>query len=88
MSGNVRVDHNTVVQGFWLWASANTQLKGPLKTMQRVKIAHSFLQSVKSVLRYHFKIASVVLRMAVKELFETHFQKWRNGPFSRPLFIE
>ena len=42
--------------------------------MQRVKIAHSFFTvSVKSVPRYHFKLAYVVLQMAVKEFFETHF---------------
>ena len=40
--------------------------------MQQVKIAHSFLQCVKSVPRYHFKLTYVVLQMAVKEFFETH----------------
>ena len=32
-----------------------------------------FTVCVKSVPRYHFKLAYVVLQMAVKEFFETHF---------------
>ena len=48
-------------------------IKGPVKLIKRVKIAHSFLQSVRSLPRYHFKLANVILQMAVKELFETHF---------------
>ena len=55
--------------------------KGPVKLMQWVKIAHSFLQSFKSVPRYHFKLAYVVPHIAVKDVFETYFQKWRNKPF-------
>ena len=31
------------------------------------------LACVKSVARYHFKLAYVILQMAVKELFKTHF---------------
>ena len=31
------------------------------------------LACVKSVARYHFKLAYVILPMAVKELFKTHF---------------
>ena len=51
----------------------NPRLKGPVKLIKRVKIAHSFLQSVSNpVPRYHFKLAYVILQMAVKELFETH----------------
>ena len=33
-----------------------------------------FTVCVKSVPRCHFKLAHVVLQMAVKEFFETHFQ--------------
>ena len=44
-----------------------------LKLIMRVKIAHSFLQSVKSVPRCQFKLACVVLQLAVKEFFETPF---------------
>ena len=47
--------------------------KGPVKLVRRVKIAHLFLQCVKSVPRYHFKLAFVILQMTVKEFFETHF---------------
>ena len=47
-------------------------MKRPVKLMQRVKIAHSFLHSVRSVLRYDFKLACVVLQIAAKEFFETH----------------
>ena len=47
--------------------------KEPVKLIHWVKIAHSFLQSVyKSVPLYHFKLASVVPYMAVKEFFENH----------------
>ena len=45
---------------------------GPVKLIQRVKIAHSFLQCVKSVPLYHLKLAYVVLHMAVKEVFGFH----------------
>ena len=40
-----------------------------------------FTAGVKSVPRYHFQHGYVVLQMAVKEFFETHFYKGRNGPF-------
>ena len=33
----------------------------------------TFTVCVRSVPRYHFKLAYVVLQMAVKEFFETHF---------------
>ena len=46
--------------------------KGPVKLIKRVKIAH-FTVCVKLVPRYHFKLAYVVLQMAVKEFFEVHF---------------
>ena len=41
--------------------------------MQWMKMAHSFLQSESNLLHYHFKFCYVVLHMAVKEVFETHF---------------
>ena len=38
-----------------------------------MKIAHSFFTvCVKTVSRYHFNLAYVILQMAVKEFFETH----------------
>ena len=38
--------------------------------IQRVKIAHSFLQFVSNLFHfYHFKLAYVVLHVAVKEFF-------------------
>ena len=46
-------------------------VKGPVKLIQRAKIAHSFLQSVPN--QSHFKLAYAVQDMAVKEFFETHF---------------
>ena len=72
-----------------IWSSfktlvVNGQLKskGPVKLIQQVKIAHSFFTVyVKSVPLYYFKLAYVVLHMAVKEFFETHFKKWRNKLF-------
>ena len=51
-----------------------TFLKGPVKLIQRVKMAHSFLYFVSNQFHFnHFKLAFVVLHVAVKELFETHF---------------
>ena len=48
--------------------------KRPVNLIKRVKIAHSFLTvCVRSVPRYHFKLAYVILQMAIKEFFETHF---------------
>ena len=49
--------------------------------MQRVKIAHSFLQTVKSVPLYRFTLGYVVLHMTFEELFEPRFQIWRNRLF-------
>ena len=47
--------------------------KGPVKLIKGLKVAHSFLQScVKSVPRYYYKLAYVILQMAAKEFFETH----------------
>ena len=47
--------------------------KGPVKLIQRVKIAHLFFTvNVKSVPLYQFELAYQVLRMAVNEFFETH----------------
>ena len=50
-----------------------------VKLIQRVKITHTFLLSMSNLFHalYHFKLADVVLRMAVKEFFEIHLQKWR-----------
>ena len=53
--------------------------KGPMNLIQRVRIAHSFLQSVLNL--FHFKLAYVVLHKAVKQFFESHFYKWRNRLF-------
>ena len=39
------------------------------------------IQSLKSVPLYRFKLAFIVLNMAVKHFFETHFYKWRNLSF-------
>ena len=48
--------------------------------MKRVKIAHSFLQSVSNQFaRYHFKLANVILQMAVKEFFEKPTSKHRDS---------
>ena len=44
----------------------NKCYKGPVKLIERVKIAHSLLQCVKSVPHYHFKLAYVFLHMAIK----------------------
>ena len=43
--------------------------KGPVKLMQWVKKAHSFLQFVSKL--FHCMLAHVALHLAVKEFFET-----------------
>ena len=44
--------------------------KGPVKLMQQVKTAHLFFTiRVKSVPRYHFRLAYVLLQMAIKDPF-------------------
>ena len=49
-------------------------IKGPVKLIQRVKNSlFIFTVCAKSVPHYHFKLAYVVLQVAVKEFFETHF---------------
>ena len=45
-------------------------IKGPVKLIQWVKIPHSLLQHVSNLFNYHFKLAYVILHMAVKEFFE------------------
>ena len=48
--------------------------KGLAKLIKRVKIAHPFFKvRVRSVSRYHFNLACVILQMAVEEYFETDF---------------
>ena len=47
--------------------------KGPVKLIQRVKIAHLFVQCVKSVPLYYFKLAYVALHAAVNKFVETPF---------------
>ena len=65
-------------------------LKGTVKLIQLVKVAHSFKQStsVKSVPLFHFKLAHVVLHMTVKEFFEIRLQQSRNRSFYQSLLIE
>ena len=40
-----------------------------------------FIVCAKSVPLHNLKLPYVVLHMAVKEFFKTHFQKWRIEPF-------
>ena len=47
--------------------------KGPVKLIKRENGSFIFTICAKSVPLYHFKFAYVVLQMAVKEFFETHF---------------
>ena len=57
--------------------------KGPVKLIKRVKIAQSFfIVCVKSVPRYHFKLAYVILRMAVKEFFKPTSKNGDIGHFN------
>ena len=67
----------TIKKNNWLlgWGSPGKQhckkgQKGPVKLIKRVKIAHSFLYSVRSVPHYHFNLAYVILQMTVKEFLK------------------
>ena len=42
------------------WSMYSNILKGPVKLMQWVKIAHSFLVCVRSVPIYHFKVKKIL----------------------------
>ena len=53
-----------------------------MEVIQRVKITHLFLVCVKSVPRCHFKLAYVVLQMAIKKVFESHFKNDGIGRFN------
>ena len=64
--------------------------KGPVKLMQRVKIARSFLQSVSNQFHvgYHVKLAYVILQMAVKEFLKPTSKNGEIGCFNRSLLME
>ena len=50
------------------------KIQKTVKLIRRVKIAHSFLQSVSNQLHaIIFKLANLILQMAVKEFFQTQF---------------
>ena len=53
--------------------SLKSTAKGPVNLGENSSFI--FTICVKSVPRYHFKFAYVILQMAVKEFFETHFQQ-------------
>ena len=55
--------------------------KGPVKVIKGVKIAHSFLQSVRSVPRYRFKLAYVILQIWLSKNFSGPTSK--NGDMGR-----
>ena len=57
-----------------------------MKLMQRVKIAHSILQSVSNL--FHLIILSLLVHMTVKEFFETTSKNGDIGHFNRSLLIE
>ena len=62
--------------------------KGPVKSIQWVKIVHSFLQSVsKSVPLYHFNLAFVVLHMIVKNLQKPTSKNGEIGRFNLESFL-
>ena len=72
-----------------LEATTECLKKESVKLIQRVKTAHLFLVFVISVPLYYFKLAYVMLHMAVKKVFETDFSKnGEMGRFNRSLLIE
>ena len=72
-------DHTKVV--VWFLSNISTQQRTCEANQAGENSSFIFTVYVKSVLRYHSKIAYVVLHMAVKGFFKTRFQKWRNRPF-------
>ena len=66
------------------------QCKGPVKLMKRVKIAHSFFQSVSNL--FHFIILSllayVVLHVAAKEFSKPTSENGEICRFNRSLLME
>ena len=58
--------------------------KGPVKLMQHVKIAHSFLQFVS----HQFKLAYVVLNIAVKNFLKPTSKNVEMGRFNPSLLAE
>ena len=67
---NLKLKSNSEV-GIHLISQGNFD-KGPVNQAAE-KSSFILTVCVKSVPRYHFKLACVILQMAVKELFETHF---------------
>ena len=63
--------------------------KGPVKLMQQVKMAHSFLQSVSNL--FHFINLSLVMWLFIwlsKNFSRPTSKKWKNRPFNPSLLIE
>ena len=66
----------------------NDGIKGPVELMHRVKIAHSFSVCVKPVPLYYFKLAYVVIRMAVKNFSKPVFKNGESGRFNQSLLMK
>ena len=64
--------------------------KGLVKLIHRVKIAHSFLQSVSNLFHFmhDFKLAYLVLHAVVKEFFETPSKNGEMDRFKLAILIE
>ena len=60
--------------------------KGPVKLIERVKIAHSFLVCVKSVPGYHCKLAYLILQ--IKNFSKPNSKNGEIGRFNRFLLKE
>ena len=57
--------------------------KGPVKLIKRVKnSSFIFTLGVRSVPHYHFKLAYVILQMAVKKFSKLTFKKGDMGHFN------
>ena len=67
----------------------NEQRKRLLKLLQRVKIIYSFSQFVSNLFQiYHFKLAYVVLHMAVKNFSKPTSKNGEISRFNRSLLKE
>ena len=64
--------------------------KGPVKLINTVgeNSSFTFTVCVKSVPHYHFKVACIVLQIAVNEVFETHSKNGEIGHINQSLLAE
>ena len=76
--GNVCDQHDHTKFVFWFLSNITAQQRTCEANPVGKNSSLIFTVCVKYVPLYHFKLAYVVLYMAVKEFFKSHFLKWKN----------